>query len=261
MLSKSVLITGGAQRLGKQLVGAFAKEGWKVWCHYQRSEAQAKALQSEMDACGLPVHLVQADLGDPSDILKMMDYIEQHSGPLHTVVNNASLFEPDEGTRVSLDSAKRQMDVNLMAPMYLGQLLASQQTARVGFDACVIHILDQKVFNLNPDYFSYTLSKLALERAVGLQAQALAPAVRVCGVAPGLMYLSGPQEEGNFALASKINLRRTATDPNDVAKTCVFLASTPSITGTTLCVDNGQHLVPLRRDVMFVVDEWIKKTS
>lgn len=260
-MSKSVLITGGALRLGKQLVHAFAADGWNVWCHYQRSESHAKALQAEMSACGWRIHLVQADLGEPSDIVDMIDHIAQHSGPLHTVVNNASLFEPDEGTRVMLESARRQMDVNLMAPMYLGQLLASQQTAREGSDACVIHILDQKVFNLNPDYFSYTLSKLALERAVGLQAQALAPAVRVCGVAPGLMYLSGPQEPENFELASKINLRRTATNPVDVARTCVFIASTPSITGTTICVDNGQHLVPLQRDVMFLVDEWIKKQS
>jgi NAD(P)-dependent dehydrogenase (short-subunit alcohol dehydrogenase family) len=126
-------------------------------------------------------------------------------------------------------------------------------------NACAIHILDQKVYNLNPDYFSYTVSKLALERAVSLHAQSLAPHLRVCGVAPGLMYLSGPQTADNFNLAAQANLMRRPTDPLDVAKTCLFLASTPSITGTTVSVDNGQHLVPLPRDIMFVVEDLLKK--
>ena len=119
----------------------------------------------------------------------------------------------------------------------------------------MVHVLDQKVFNLNPDYFSYTVSKLALERAVALQAQALAPALRVCGVAPGLMFLSGPQTQDNFDRASRVNLLREPIDPAQVASTCLFLASNPCITGSTLCVDNGQHLVPLARDVMFAIDE------
>ena len=90
---------------------------------------------------------------------------------------------------------------------------------------------------------------------------ALAPHVRVCGVAPGLMYLSGPQTADNFHQAASANLMRRPTDPLDVAKTCLFLASTPSIAGTTLCVDNGQHLVPLPRDIMFVVDDLLKKSA
>ena len=165
------------------------------------------------------------------------------------------------------------MQVNLLAPLLLGQLLAQQQAVAAPQplsasaqaqpqpastpDACLIHILDQKVFNLNPDYFSYTLSKQALERAVALQAQALAPTVRVCGVAPGLLYLSGPQSPENFHLASRINLQRQPINPQDVAKTCLFMAETPSINGSTLCVDKGQHLVPLNQDVMFAVDQWL----
>jgi NAD(P)-dependent dehydrogenase (short-subunit alcohol dehydrogenase family) len=75
------------------------------------------------------------------------------------------------------------------------------------------------------------------------------------------MYLSGPQQPDNFERASRINLLRKPTDPADVARACVFLAETASITGTTLCVDNGQHLVPLERDVMFVVDELFEKSG
>jgi NAD(P)-dependent dehydrogenase (short-subunit alcohol dehydrogenase family) len=111
------------------------------------------------------------------------------------------------------------------------------------------------VFNLNPDYFSYTVSKLALERSVALQAQALAPRVRVCGVAPGLMFLSGPQTQANFDQASRINLLQRAIDPAQVAATCLFIAQNAALNGVTLPVDNGQHLVPLSRDVMFAVND------
>ena len=150
-------------------------------------------------------------------------------------------------------SLAAQWQVNLSAPLQLASLLARTRAERAqDGDACVIHVLDQKVFNLNPDYFSYTVTKLALERAVALQAQALAPRVRVNGLAPGLLYLSGPQTPENFAAASQINLLRRPIEAERVAQAGVFLAGNDAITGTTLSVDNGQHLVPLACDVMFL---------
>jgi NAD(P)-dependent dehydrogenase (short-subunit alcohol dehydrogenase family) len=254
-MHKSVLITGGAQRLGREMVLAFARARWHVWCHYGHSAQAAQQLQAELRAQGLSVDLVSADLSQEAQVLAMMAHIVQQRGPLQAVVNNASLFEPD--TAMDFDPAllRRQMEVNLVAPLLLGRELARQQTQRPEpgqmQDACLIHVLDQKVFNLNPDYFSYTSTKLALERSVALQAQALAPSVRVCGVAPGLIYPSGPQSQENFERASCVNLLRRATPPADVAATCLFLVQTRSITGVSVCVDNGQHLVPLARDVMF----------
>jgi NAD(P)-dependent dehydrogenase (short-subunit alcohol dehydrogenase family) len=238
--------------LHQALVRHFAKAGWQVWCHYSRSETAAQALQAELGEKGHTLHLVQADLSQQDQVLGMMAHIQSQCPGLRAIVNNASLFEPDHGLDFDPNLARQQMDVNLMAPMLLARELARQQAAQPCGDASVIHILDQKVFNLNPDYFSYTVSKLALERAVALQAQALAPHVRVCGVAPGLLYPSGPQDADNFARASQVNLLRRPINPDDVAATCVFLAQTPSINGTTLCVDNGQHLIPLARDVMFL---------
>lgn len=260
-MNQHVLITGGAQRLGAELVRTFARAGWAVWCHYQHSQAPAEKLAQELNTQGHSIQLVQADLGSPDDMQAMMDRIHQTAGPLDALVNNASTFEPDLGTDFSTTGTRHQLDINLIAPMFLGQALARQHQGHPSEGACVIHILDQKVYNLNPDYFSYTLSKLALERAVGLQAQALAPHIRVCGVAPGLMFLSGSQNQANFEIASRVNLRRCPTDPGDVAKTCVFLASTPSINGATIQVDNGQHLVPLEQDVMFVVEKWLERAK
>ena len=252
---KQVLVTGGAHRLGAEIVRQFAAAGWRVWCHYQRSGDAAQALQAELQTSGAHIELVQADLAQSAEVERMMAHIAQSHGPLDCLVNNASLFEPDTGAAMDLPGARQQLEVNLIAPMLLASLMAKQAAPDdLPGQRSVVHILDQKVFNLNPDYFSYTVSKLALERSVALQAQALAP-LRVCGVAPGLMFLSGPQTQDNFDRASRVNLLRQPIDPAQVAATCLFLAQNPCITGTTVCVDNGQHLVPLERDVMFLADK------
>ncbi len=255
-----VLVTGGARRLGAAVCEAFARAGWQVWCQYRGSRDAAESLCERLREEGLRATAIEADIGSEPGRTALIDTISAE-GTLACIVNNASAFEPDSALDFDPDAALRQLGVNLVAPLSFARLLARQATTDDGIDRSAIHILDQKVYNLNPDYFSYTVSKLALERAVALQAQALAPALRVCGVAPGLMFESGPQDHDNFVRASRVNLMRRPIDPADVARTCVFLAGTPSVTGSTLCVDNGQHLVPLERDIMFVVDDLLKKAT
>jgi NAD(P)-dependent dehydrogenase (short-subunit alcohol dehydrogenase family) len=271
------LITGGSVRLGREIGLAFARAGWNVACHYNHSEAEANALCAELRAMGVDALAVQGDLEDEASCQSIFDTTVAITGhALQCVVNNASLFVPDEGADFDEAQALAQIKVNLMAPMRFGKWMAAlhgasalsgDKTAAASSGAAqamtsakpsVIHVLDQKVFNLNPDYFSYTLSKLALERAVSLQAQSLAPTLRVNAVAPGLMYLSGPQTQDNFNRAASANVLRQPINPADVASSVVFLAGNASITGTTVRVDNGQHLVPLARDVMFVVEELFK---
>ncbi|GAA4352153.1 SDR family oxidoreductase [Variovorax defluvii] len=254
---RGVLVTGGGRRLGAAVCEAFARAGWTVWCQYRASRDEAEALCAGLRAGGLTANAVAADIGSAAGRRALLERIGTE-GPLACIVNNASAFEPDTGLDFDEQTAMRQLGVNLMAPMDFARLLAQQAGTGDGLDRCAIHVLDQKVYNLNPDYFSYTVSKLALERAVALQAQSLAPALRVCGVAPGILYPSGPQNEANFQRAANANLMRRPIDPADVARACVFLADTPSVTGTTVSVDNGQHLVPLPRDIMFVVDELLR---
>ena len=255
-----VLVTGGARRLGAAVCEAFARAGWQVWCQYRGSREAAESLCGRLRDEGLRATAIEADIGTEPGRTALIDAISAE-GPLACIVNNASAFEPDSALDFDAEAALRQLGVNLVAPLSFARLLAKQATEGDVIDRSTIHILDQKVYNLNPDYFSYTVSKLALERAVALQAQALAPAVRVCGVAPGLMFESGPQDHDNFVRAARVNQMRRPIDPADVARTCVFLAATPSVTGSTLCVDNGQHLVPLERDIMFVVDDLLKKAT
>lgn len=115
--------------------------------------------------------------------------------------------------------------------------------------AVIVNLLDQKLFNLNPDFLSYTLSKAALQAATTMLAQAMAPHVRVVGVAPGLTLPSYLQSDTDFAHAHRtLSPLGASSTAEDVAATVVFAMKTRSITGTTLLVDGGQHLLGLPRD-------------
>ena len=260
---RTVLVTGGAKRLGRACCLAFAQAGWKVLCHHQTSAREADETCREIEQGGGKALALCADLSKAHEREALIcAAIQGADQGLDAIVNNASVFEPDSGMAFSCELLQQQLQVNLIAPLHLGSLLAQHAQSQAKEQApALIHILDQKVFNLNPDYFSYTVSKLALERSVALQAQALAPHVRVSAIAPGLIFVSGPQSADNFERAQSLNLMRSPTAAGDVARSAVFLAENDSITGATLCVDKGQHLVPLERDVMFVVDQLTRPTT
>ena len=121
-------------------------------------------------------------------------------------------------------------------------------------DAVIINLLDQKLENLNPDFFSYTLSKAALLAATRMMAMAFSPRVRVNGVSPGATLPSWEQSGSGFAQAHKIALLDKSSAPEDIVQAVVYLAGAKAVTGVNLIVDGGQHLMPLNRDVMFLTE-------
>lgn len=256
--ARTVLVTGAARRLGREISLAFARAGWGVLAHHRHSADAARALQAEIQALGGQCQLLHADLHAPDAAAALLHQARTASGGLpQCIVNNASVFEADEALSARTESLMKHLATNTVTPLLLANALAAAlaQAGQPTAGRCsVVHVLDQKVHNLNPDYFSYTVSKLALAHSVALQAQALAPWVRVCGLSPGLMYLSGPQTQANFERASRVNLLRQPIDAVDVARCALFIAENPSLNGTTLQADNGQHLVALDRDVMFAVE-------
>nr|WP_315484087.1 SDR family oxidoreductase [uncultured Undibacterium sp.] len=248
-----VLITGAAKRIGRHIALNMAQRGWDIVVHYHRSAEDAAQVVAEIVQLGRRAIAVQADLGSVDQVRKIVPQVLNQLGRLDCVVNNASLFEADSVNDFSQACLDKHMHANLMAPIMLAQALHASlpDDAPAGI-ASVINILDQKLFNLNPDYLSYTLSKAALQTATTTLAQALAPKLRVVGIAPGLSMVSGDQSETDFLAAHKVTPLGRSSTPEDIAEAVCYVAAARAITGTTILVDGGQHLIPTQRDVMFL---------
>ncbi|MGE0070770.1 MAG: SDR family oxidoreductase [Thiomonas sp.] len=247
-----VLVTGGAHRLGREIALHLAAQGWDVAVHYHRSKPAAEDVCAELRALGTQAAAVGADLADPAAARDLLPQAAAALGRVDAVVNNAALFEYDDAQHFSVDAAQRHYQINTIAPVLLAQALHAHLCAR-GAQGCVVNLLDQKLANPDPDYLSYTLSKAALQAATVVLAQALAPTLRVVGVAPGLMLPSGPMTEDEFTrVHSRTPLARGST-PQDVAQAVHFALQARAMTGTTLLVDGGQHLAGAGRDVLFAL--------
>lgn len=191
--------------------------------------------------------MFQADLADEAAVRALLPRVVAHFGAVDAVVNCASTFEHDNAATFGFAALEQHLRSNTGAPILLAQALHSHLQARNAGGA-VVNLLDQKLWNLNPDFFSYTLSKAALEVANTMLAQALAPHVRVVGVAPGLTLKSHMLSDEQFAVLHQISPLGRSSTAVDVAATVKFALENGSITGTTLLVDGGQHLMQFERD-------------
>lgn len=261
---RTALVTGAGKRLGREIALGLAKAGWRVAVHYNSSEAEA--LQTAKDclavidstpalATSLPSSdphrfIFQANLADEAATRQLLPQVVSQLGPVHAVVNSAALFEHDDVQSFSYANLAQHWATNTGAAIVLAQALHQHCQARgaQAADAVVINMLDQKLWNPNPDFLSYTLSKAALEAANTLLAQALAPQVRVVGVAPGLTLTSHMLADDKFQQLHKLSPLGRSSSAEDVVSTVVFAMHNRAITGTTLLVDGGQHLMKFERD-------------
>jgi NAD(P)-dependent dehydrogenase (short-subunit alcohol dehydrogenase family) len=244
-----VLVTGSALRIGREIALAFASDGWDVAVHYGNSRDAAQEACAQLRALGAQAEAFACNLADQASVEALLPAVAAHFGRVDALVNNAAEFEYDNADSFDPALLQRHMQPNLIAPVLLARALAAD-VARRGPDArgAVINLLDQKLWNYNPDFFSYTLSKAALEAATTMLAQALAPAVRVVGVAPGLTMISHLQTPQQFAQTHAMAPLGHSSRPEDIAQAVLFAARNRSMTGTTLLVDGGQHLVGFARD-------------
>jgi NAD(P)-dependent dehydrogenase (short-subunit alcohol dehydrogenase family) len=248
----TALVTGAARRIGREIALALAADGWDVGVHYATSRDDAQRTVADIEALGRRAVAVNRDLAVEAGVKSLLAECAHELGPVTCLVNNASLFEQDDAATFSGERLMSAMRTNVAAPVLLAQALHGQLPPDA--HGVVINLLDQKLFNPNPDFLSYTLSKAALQEATRLLAMALAPRVRVVGVAPGLTLVSGDQSEEGFERAHTRTPLGRSSRPADIAQAVVYLAKAPAVTGATLLVDGGQHLVPSERDVMFLTE-------
>ena len=248
------LVTGGARRIGRAIALELAAHGWDLALHCRHSHDEAEATTAEATALGAATEVFVADLADAQACEALVPAVLLRCGRLDAVVNNASLFEYDDVAGFTVGAMDRHWRTNTAAPILLARAL-HEHLAQRGATGCVVNLLDQKLTHPHPDHLSYTLSKAALEAAGTMLAQALAPVLRVCGVAPGVTLPSGPMSGEQFAAAHRLTPLGRSSTPEDVAGAVRFLLESPAITGTTLLVDGGQHLSGQRRDVLFLAKE------
>ncbi len=252
------LVTGAARRLGREIALDLAAHGFDIAVHYRGEPEDAHDTVAELQALGAAAHAFHADLSDEAACCALLPQVVAHFGRVDAVVNNAAMFEYDAPASFSHAAMDLHWKANTAPAILLAQALHDHHAAHRGANeptACVVNLIDQKLWNPNPDYFSYTLSKAALEAASVMLAQALAPRVRVCGVAPGVTMPSGPMTAAEFEQAHTLTPLRRSSTPADIARTVRFLIDSPAITGTTLLVDGGQHLQGQPRDVMFLAKQ------
>jgi NAD(P)-dependent dehydrogenase (short-subunit alcohol dehydrogenase family) len=254
--SPVVLVTGAAKRLGREIALALAAGGWRVAVHYRSSQADATKTVADCARLAGTAAAFDCDLGDENAVKGLLPRVVAHFGKIDAVVNSASTFEHDSAASFSFAALEKHLRSNTGAPILLSQALHEHALSRdvtgtvtkeIGRFA-VINLLDQKLWNQNPDFFSYTLSKAALEAANTMLAMALAPRVRVVGVAPGLTMTSHMLSPEQFEALHKLSPLGRSSTPADVAATVKFALENRSITGTTLLVDGGQHLMKFERD-------------
>jgi len=239
---RTAIVTGGAKRIGAELVRALAADGWHVLIHYRHSRAEAEALAAEVGDAAI----VAADLADPGAAETILD-AAAGLPPLRLLVNNASLFAPDAIADFTPASWAAHLDVNLRAPALLSRAFA----ARAG-RGLIVNMLDAKLAALNPDFFSYTISKIGLGGLTELCARAFAPDIRVCGIAPSVTMVSGPQSRANFEKVRSMNALARGVDVSEIVAALRFIVATPTMTGHTILLDGGQRFLSLPRDVQYL---------
>ena len=264
------LVTGAARRIGRVITLDLARHGWDVALHCRggaASLADAHATADEARALGAVARVLAADLTDEAACEALVPAAVAALGRLDAVVNNASLFEYDSVASFSPRTLDRAWRSNTAPAVLLARALHGHRLATAGargdaaLPACVVNLLDQKLVNHNPDYFSYTLSKAALAEATVMLAQALAPQVRICGISPGVTLVSGLMDEAEFEAAHRLTPLQRSSTPDDIARAVRFLLESPAITGHTLLVDGGQHLLGQPRDVLFLAQQHLKNAA
>ncbi|MBY0562081.1 SDR family oxidoreductase [Hyphomicrobium sp.] len=238
--SRTALITGAARRIGRALAMDLASDGWTVAIHYRKSDDEAESLVREIVDRGGRAQSFRSDLAEPDASRRLMADVVRDLGPPIVLINNASEFQPDTIQSLEDTTWDLHLGINLKAPMFLAQAMAANLP--LGCEGNIINIIDQRVWNLTPEFFSYTISKAGLWTATRTLAQALAPRIRVNAIGPGPVMRSIHQTDDDFVRESQSTLLQRGASPEEIAATVRFILATPSLTGQMIALDGGQHL-------------------
>ncbi len=239
-MNKNILITGSSQRIGKELCLYFAKMGWNIGIHFNKSKKQAEVLKKEIESYGVKCIHIQGNLLNTKIIKKIITLVKKKLGNIDCIINNASIFNNDSILNFNEKSWNEHLKINLFAPATL--IKEFSKIKNLSGDKSIINILDQRIFKLTPYFFSYTISKTGLHTLTKTTAMKLAPNIRVNAIAPGPVFKNKRQTQKHFNKQSKNTLLGKSVKIEDICKTAYLLANSETITGQVIAVDSGQSL-------------------
>lgn len=242
------LITGGGRRLGEGITEALAAAGCRVIIHYGHSRQEAEATAEKLRGRGTEAVCLPADLADVAQIEKMFQSVEERFGRLDVLVNSAASFRQQALMEIEAEDWDRAMEVNLRGAFFclrsavpLMRAAAQQRES----PAAVVNIADLSGVLAWPGYAHHGVSKAGLLHLSQVAARELAPLIRVNSVVPGPI-LPHPgavsTDESWQRLVDTLPLARSGL-PSEVGAAVVFLAANDFITGESIRVDGGEHLL------------------
>ncbi len=233
-----VLVTGGAQRIGKSIALHLASRGFKIAVHYNRSKTDAEKAVKEIRGRKGICEIFSADLEDPEQVKNLVPQVLQKFFRCDVLINNASIFERSNIRTGSIEMLERHWAINLRAPYILMKEFV--QRCKRGQ---VINVLDTHVVKNRVSHAAYLLSKKSLADLTKMAAVELAPQVRVNGIAPGLILPPvGKQNDYMKRLAQAVPLGIKG-DLDKITQTVDFLIENTYLTGQIIFVDGGEHLI------------------
>ncbi|MFN3867639.1 MAG: SDR family oxidoreductase [Hyphomicrobiaceae bacterium] len=237
---RTALITGAARRIGRAIALDLAERGWNVAIHFRNSVDDAESLAADVRTFGVRAETFKADLSVAEQVDHLVAAVAAVMGAPCCLINNASEFQLDTLQTLTRDTWHLHLDTNLKTPVFLAQGLAAHLPT--GCEGNIINIIDQRVWNLKPDFFSYTISKAGLWTATRMLAQALAPRIRVNAIGPGPVLRSIHQTEEEFAAEAASTLMGRGVSVAEIADAVRFIMEAPAMTGQMIVLDGGQHL-------------------
>ena len=246
-MTKTVLVTGAAKRLGRAIALDLAADGWNVAVHYNGSAADAQSVAAEIRRLGVRCETFQCDLSHEADTAALTGKVTAALGPLTALINSASLFENDDWQSATRASWDAHMETNLRAPLVLSQAFAKQLPD--GESGTIINLIDQRVLKPTPQFLSYSVSKAGLYWLTTTLAQGMGPRIRVNAVGPGPTLRNPRQSQADFDRQRDATILKRGADPADICAAVRYLLAAPAVTGQMLAVDGGQHLIWQTPDV------------
>jgi NAD(P)-dependent dehydrogenase (short-subunit alcohol dehydrogenase family) len=244
----SALITGGGRRIGAFIAKHLASNGYHVFLHVNNSREEGRKLVEQIAGEGGSAQLLVAELGNEIEVDSMMRLALSHDARLSVIINNASHFEYDFPFHADVNILRKSIASHILGPFFIFENLRAVPPEQ---SLTIVNMLDQKLENTNPDYYSYTIGKASLYGITKIWQSANLPNIRTFGILLGLTLASGEQSAENYDASRANNPMGRSPDLGEITSLIDFFICQKALPGQTVALDGGESLVPRPRDVAF----------